>query len=83
MVENVTYFLPVGSLVDKTHEIKRLNKEMAKIEREIIGLEKKLSNTNFTSKAPSEVVEENQKRLLNYKASFDKLSEALQRIESL
>ena len=83
VVENVTYFLPVGSLVDKNQEIQRLNKEMSKIEREIIGLEKKLSNTNFTSRAPLEVVEENEKRLLNYKASLDRLSEALQRIESL
>ena len=51
--------------------------------KEIAGLKKKLSNENFTSRAPAEVVEENRKRLTDYEQNRDKLLDALGRLEGL
>ena len=83
IVENVTYFLPVGDVIDHAQEMERLSKEIRKAEKEIGLLEKKLSNQKFISRAPTEVVQENQERLSSYKASRDKFSEAIQRLKSL
>ena len=83
IVENVTYFLPVGDVIDHAKEIERLSKEIVKAEKEIGLLEKKLTNQKFLSRAPVEVVRENQERLANYKMSYDKFNEALNRLKSL
>ena len=83
IIENCTYFLPVGDVIDHAQEMDRLSREIRKAEKEIGLLEKKLSNQKFISRAPTEVVQENQERLSSYKASRDKFSEAIQRLKSL
>ena len=70
-------------VIDHAQEMERLSKEIRKAEKEIGLLEKKLSNQKFISRAPTEVVQENQERLSSYKASRDKFSEAIQRLKSL
>ena len=58
----------------------RLKKELEKAQREIDGLERKLSNASFVDRAPKEVVEENRRRLADYKDQAAKLTEALKRL---
>ena len=48
--------IPLDELVDKEKELARLQKELEKVEKDIASLEKKLSNENFTSKAPEQVI---------------------------
>ncbi|MBK18882.1 MAG: valine--tRNA ligase [Rhodospirillaceae bacterium] len=83
IVDEATYFLPVGDVIDIALETERLEKEISKVEKEIAGLQKKLSNEKFTSRAPAEVVEENRERLADYERTRDKLAQALERLKSL
>jgi valyl-tRNA synthetase len=83
IVDEATYFLPVGDVIDVSLETDRLTKEIAKAEKEIALVTKKLSNEKFTSRAPAEVVEENRERQAEYESIRDKLTEALARIKAL
>ena len=51
----------------------RLAKELEKIESEITKAEQKLSNPNFTSKAPPHVLQEHQQRLAEWQAKRDRV----------
>ncbi|MBQ2774475.1 MAG: valine--tRNA ligase [Clostridia bacterium] len=50
-------YIPMGDLVDFEAERARLNKELANAQKQLDGVNAKLSNENFTSKAPAAVVE--------------------------
>ena len=60
-VELITYsarvFMPLAELVDLEQEKKRLQKELEQREKELAGLESRLNNPAFTSKAPESVVQ--------------------------
>jgi valyl-tRNA synthetase len=58
-----------------------LKKELEKAQREIDGLERKLSQASFVERAPKEVVEENRRRLADYQDQAAKLTEGLKRLE--
>ena len=50
-------YIPMSELVDKTEELKRLNKELAKTEKMLSQSESKLNNQGFIAKAPANVIE--------------------------
>ena len=49
-------FIPMGQLVDVAKELERIGKELEKARKNLSGLEGKLSNENFVSRAPEAVV---------------------------
>ena len=49
-------YIPMGQLVDVAKELDRINNELEKAQKNLESLEKKLSNENFTSRAPENVV---------------------------
>ena len=61
MVEVVTHaarvFMPLAELVDIGQELARIAKEKAKAESHLKGIEAKLNNAAFTSKAPANIVQ--------------------------
>ena len=61
MVEVITHaarvFMPLAELVDVKAELERIAKEKAKAEGHLKGIEAKLSNEAFTSKAPAHIVQ--------------------------
>lgn len=61
MVEVVTHaaraFMPLAELVDIQQELERIAKEKAKAQGHLKGIEAKLSNEAFTSKAPAHIVQ--------------------------
>jgi valyl-tRNA synthetase len=59
----------------------RLTKELEKIEAEISKASQKLSNPNFTSKAPQHVLQEHQQRLAEWQAKRDRIQKALQALQ--
>ncbi len=61
MVEVITHaaraFMPLAELVDIQQELERIAKEKAKAEGHLKGIEAKLNNEAFTSKAPEHIVQ--------------------------
>jgi valyl-tRNA synthetase len=54
---NCTVFVSLKDIIDFGAEQARLNKELAKISKELDGVGKKLANEDFLKKAPQDVVE--------------------------
>ena len=58
VVRGVEIVLPLEGIVDFGEEVKRLDKALAKIDKDALDLGKRLGNEAFTSRAPKEIVEE-------------------------
>lgn len=74
-------FLKVSGLVDIDKEIERLESERVKLENEIQKSENKLSNGEFLSKAPAEVVEKERAVLNENQAKKKRLLENLKTLK--
>ena len=55
-------FIPLEGKINFTEEKNRVEKDLNKIEKDIIVLVKKLSNKNFIDKAPPEIIEKDTQR---------------------
>jgi valyl-tRNA synthetase len=75
--------LPLAGVIDVAAEQARLNKQLAKLVKEIGGLQGKLANEKFLAKAPEAVVAEQRERLAGAEAERDKLIAALARLADL
>jgi valyl-tRNA synthetase len=64
-------------------EARRLQKEILKSEKESAFVMKKLSNEQFLSKAPPEVVQEVKEKALEFRAQREKLEESLNKIRGM
>jgi valyl-tRNA synthetase len=80
IVDEATFALPLGGLVDIAAERARLKKEIAKTAGEIDRLVKKLGNEKFVANAPPEVVEAEREKQAGYEAQKAKLEAALKRL---
>ena len=63
-------FLPLEGLIDVAAEKIRLAKEVEKIQSEIVKVEQKLANPNFTSKVPPAVLAEHEQRLAEWRSKL-------------
>ena len=77
-----TYYRPnvgtvLAELVDLAEEKKRLEKELAARKNELAGLESRLNNPSFVSKAPAQVVESEKERAVQLTALVAKLDAQL------
>ena len=77
---NLALEVPLAGLIDVEAERARLTKDSEKVNREIDSLERKLSNASFVERAPKEVVDENRKRLADYRDQAAKLTDSLNRL---
>ena len=68
IVNNASVFVLLGGVVDFSKEADRLAKEIGKLDKELLGITKKLENRAFLEKAPDEVI-------AKVKARFDELAE--------
>lgn len=75
-----TFALPLGDLIDLEAEKARLAKDIAKLAGEVAQVDKKLSNEQFTSKAPEEVIEEQRTRRNEAETRRVRIAEALTRL---
>jgi len=83
VLDEATVVLPMSGIIDVDAEKTRLDKEIKKLDPEIMKYEKKLSNQGFLAKAPEAVVAEQTERLEGLKADRAKLGEALTRLADL
>ena len=77
VVQGVEVFMPLADLIDIDVEKKRLQKEIDRLEAQVIGLNKKLTNENFINRAPKEVVEKEQKKKADFVEGLEKLQNSL------
>ncbi len=77
MVEVVTHaarvFMPLAELVDFEKELARIAKEKANAEKQLAGIEGKLKNENFVSRAPEAVVNAEREKAEKLRALLEKL----------
>ena len=72
-----TLFLPLEGLIDVEAEKARLEKELEKIAKEVEKVEKKLGNKGFVDRAPAEVVQEHQQRLVDWQQKLEHTRKSL------
>ncbi len=83
LVGEMKLLVPMAGLIDKEAELKRLNKQLEKLQKQIKGTETKLANPGFTNKAPAAVVQKEQNSLEELKGQLLQLKEQHSKILSL
>jgi valyl-tRNA synthetase len=80
VIDEATFSLPVGGVIDLEAEAARLEREIAKLDAEAAKLEQQLANPDFVARAPAEVVERQRERLEEIRSLRERLLRALKRI---
>ncbi|WP_374765172.1 valine--tRNA ligase [Yunchengibacter salinarum] len=80
VVDEATVFLPLADLMDLDAEKARLEKGIAKLDKEIGGLKGRLGNEKFIAKAPDHVVADAREQLADLEAQKGKMTAALGRL---
>jgi valyl-tRNA synthetase len=70
-------------ILDFREERKRLEKQIKKIEKDIDGSKRKLSNKGFLKKAPTEIVEEVKEKVETMTLKLEKLNQNLRFFETI
>ena len=70
-------FIPLAELIDVDRERERLSEELDRIQGLLRGTEARLSNDQFTSRAPAEVVEREREKAANLRDQGERLSRKL------
>ena len=83
LVGDMKVLIPFGAFIDKEAEIKRLQREMEKLQKDLDRTNGKLANPNFVDKAPADVVDKERQRLVEMETAQASLQEQLGKIESL
>jgi valyl-tRNA synthetase len=78
VVDGEEIFVPLEGLIDLSVERERLQKEITRLESAVDGAQKKLSNEQFRSRAPKEVVEKEREKLEHFSSTLEKLRRSLQ-----
>ena len=77
VAEGVTVLVPLAGLVDMGKEKERLTRELAKVEKDLGSLTKKLGNADFLARAPADVVAKDKERTAELASARGKLADAL------
>ncbi|WP_317302970.1 valine--tRNA ligase [Acidaminococcus timonensis] len=83
VVNGAKVYLPLKGLIDVEKELARLQKELNGAEKEAKRAAGKLSNQNFLSKAPAEVVEKEKTKQTEVLARIDGLKERMETLRKL
>ena len=74
-------FIPMNQLVDIEKELERIAKELEKARKNLASIEGKLSNENFVSRAPENVVNAEKEKAEKARALITQLEEAEKRLK--
>jgi valyl-tRNA synthetase len=83
VVAAVEIFLPLAGVIDFGEEAQRLDRELAKISKELGKASLKLANEDFLARAPVEVVQKEQERVQAWAEKLAKLKTHRERIKEL
>ena len=80
VLDEATIILPIAAVIDLDAERVRLEREIAKQDKEIQRFEGKLGNQKFIDNAPEDVIETERERLAEARQVREKLEEARSRL---
>ncbi len=80
VLEETVVGLPLGDVIDFAKERARLEKDLKKAQEEISRFDAKLSNEQFVSKAPEEVLAEQREKRAEAAALAARLTDAIARL---
>jgi valyl-tRNA synthetase len=83
LVGEMKVLIPLAGLIDKDAEIARLDKEIAKSEKALEVVNKKLGNENFVSRAPAAVVDKEKEKQTQMQTALNQLREQKDKIASM
>lgn len=67
--------------IDIKAETERINKEISRLEAEVVKASAKLANAGFVARAPAAVVEQEKQRLAEFTATLEKLRDQMMRLK--
>jgi len=76
-LKNLKIFIPIKDIIDIAVEKNRLTKNLLNLEANLVKIENKLNNKNFIEKAPSNIIEENLNKKVNYNNEINSVKELL------
>ncbi|NMA95405.1 MAG: valine--tRNA ligase [Clostridiales bacterium] len=80
---NAQIFMPLEDLIDFETELKRLNAEKQKLEKEVQRCQGKLGNAQFIENAPSHIVEKERKKSEEYEQMLANVLRQIDEIQEL
>lgn len=80
VIGTIKCVIPLGNIIDIKKEKTRLTKQLEEHNKQITGIQKRLNNENFITKAPEAVVAKDKEKL---KALADKIDKIQQVVDSL
>jgi valyl-tRNA synthetase len=83
MVGDLELLIPLEGFIDVEAELKRLQKELIKLDKDITFVASKLNNPQFTSRAPEEIIAKEKEKLAQAQLSYQKLMEHKKFIEQM
>lgn len=83
VLEDMEVFIPLKGIIDLDSEINRLEKKLQKIEKEMKITKNKLSNSDFISKAPENVIKKEKDKLLELTDICERIQINLKALKSI
>ncbi|HOC58925.1 MAG TPA: valine--tRNA ligase [Smithellaceae bacterium] len=83
VVGTTKIFVPLVGIVDIAAEKKRLDKELAKIAKDLEQSSRKLANSDFREKAAPEVIEKEEGKRKSFQEKFAALESALKKLKEI
>ena len=81
-VEGMEIFVDMETFIDIEAEITRNENELARLQKAILGKEKKLANSDFMSRAPEEVVTREKESLEHLQSQADFHTTTLEKLKN-
>lgn len=78
VIEALEIYVPLKGLINIEIEKERLTKEIKKLKKESILLNRKLTNSKFLKKAPKDVVERTEKKWADFLSKIERLQKNLE-----
>jgi valyl-tRNA synthetase len=83
VVGPIRIFVPLAGIVDITGEKARLEKELAKVEKDLLQCSKKLANRDFCAKAASDIIKKEEEKLKGFQERHAVLENALKKLKEI
>jgi len=83
LVGDMKVLIPMSGLIDREAELSRLDREIDKLEKLLVGGEAKLANQNYVARAPAEVVARERQKVSELRSSLEQLKGQRVKIQAM